>query len=75
MVTLPTLEERVPVSNFARDLEVARSGSPSNISARSKYYAQGTVGAGVYVNTVLHALAHEYLGAVIWHMQTVLVST
>lgn len=36
----------IPASNFDRDLEVARSGSPSNISARSKYSARGTVGTG-----------------------------
>ena len=35
----------IPASNFDRDLEVARSGSPSNISARS-YSARGTVGTG-----------------------------
>ena len=36
----------IPASNFDRDLEVARSGSPSNISARSKYSARGTLGTG-----------------------------
>ena len=50
----------LPPTNFDRDLEVARAGSPSNTSARSKYSARGTVGTGTGTGSVREYSVREY---------------